>query len=89
MIIKELFLLDVVIDFPKNSIENQRLSVSIMNSIMESRSLQGMLNDNESYKNLFYSCLDRILNSILISNDLKIELRKRGKNLLFLNYNFL
>ena len=89
MIIKELFLLDVVIDFPKNSIENQRLSVSIMNSIMESRSLQGMLNYNESYKNLFYSCLDRILNSILISNDLKIELRKRGKNLLFLNYNFL
>ena len=88
MIIKELFLLDVAIDFPKNSIESQRLSVSIMNKMMKSRSLQGMLNYKEYYKKLFYSCLDRIFNSTLISNNLKIELRKKGKNLLFLNYNF-
>ena len=56
-----------------------------MNIIMGYRSLQGMLNYKEYYKNLFYSCLDRIFNSTLISNDIKIELRKRGKQLLFLN----
>ena len=88
MIIKELFFLDVVIDFPKNCIESQALSVSIMNNIMESGSLKGMIKYKKYYKNLFYSCLDRIFNSTLISNDLKIKLRKRGKKLSFLKYNF-
>jgi len=50
MVIKELLFLDAVIDFPKNSIDTQRLSVSIMNSIMGYRILQGMLKYKEYYK---------------------------------------
>ena len=85
---KELFFLDAVIDFPKNCIESKILSVSIMNKIMKYANLEQILNVKEHYKKLFYSCLDRIFNSTLISNDLKIELRKRGKKLSSLNYNF-
>jgi len=85
---KELFFLDAVIDFPKNCIESKILSVSIVNKIMGYTNLEKILNIKEHYKQLFFSCLDRIFNSTLISNDLKIELRKRGKKLSSLNYNF-
>ena len=86
--VMELYFLDVVLDFPKNSIESKILSVSIMNLIMRKGDLEGMLNYKEYYKNLFYSCLERIFNSTLVSNDLKNILRDRGKKLSFLNYTF-
>ena len=88
MDLKELLFLDVVIDFPKNSIEGQKLSVYIMINIMNSKGLEKMLNDKEYNKNLFYSCLDRIFKSALITNEQKNEIRKKGKALKFLNYNF-
>ena len=88
MDLKELLFLDVVIDFPKNCIESQRLSVSIMINIMNIQGLEKMLNDKEYNKNLFYSCLDRIFNSTLISNEQKNQIRNKVENLKFLHYNF-
>ena len=85
---KELFFFDAVIDFPKNINESKNLSVTLMNMIMGAGDLENLLNHREYYKNLFYSCLDRIFNSTLISNEQKIKLRNRGKNLTFLNYSF-
>ena len=85
---KELFFLDAVIDYPKNINESKNLSVTLMNMIMGAGDLENLLNHREYYKNLFYSCLDRIFNSTLISNEQKIKLRNKGKNLTFLNYSF-
>ena len=88
MDLKELLFLDVVIDFPKNSIDGQKLSVYVMINLMNKKGLEKMLNDKEYNKKLFYSCLDRIFNSTLITKELKNEIRKKGKTLKFLKYNF-
>jgi len=85
---KELFFLDVVIDFPKNSNESKRLSISIMNNIMSLRNLEKLFKYKKYYKELFYSCLDRMFNSTFIPNEQKIKLRNKGKKLTFLNYSF-
>ena len=88
MDLKELLFLDVVIDFPKNSKEGQKLAVYIMINILNSKGLEKMLNDKEYNKKLFYYCLDRIFNSTLITNEQKNEIRNKEKTLQFLNYTF-
>ena len=59
-----------------------------MNIIMNASDLERVLNLKELYKNLFYSCLDKIFNSTLIPNEQKIALRNKGKSLTFLNFSF-
>ena len=44
-----------------------------MINIMNSQGLEKMLNNKEYNENLFYSCLDRIFNSTLITNEQKMK----------------
>ena len=46
------------------------------------------LESNDYVYKLFISCLDRILNSKYISEEHKNEIRKRGRNLEFIDYKF-
>ncbi len=55
--------------------------------MIERPKLEKTLN-NEYNKKLFISCLDRILSSKLISDELKKLIREKGKKLSYLKYPF-
>ena len=57
-------------------------------NIFNLKNLEKVLNENEYNRKLLNSCLDRVVNSTLISNNYKNEIRKRGKQLKFIKYPF-
>ena len=82
-----LFILDSLIDFTLNIPKNKRVLVHFIIYLYKKEYLNELLN-TESYNKLFVSCLDRILNCPYISYKQKNEIRKRGKMLKFIKYNF-
>mgnify|MGYP002627240221 FL=1 len=82
-----LFILDSLIDFTLNIPKNKRVLVNFIIYLYKKEYLNELLN-TESYNKLFVSCLDRILNCPYISYKQKNEIRKRGKMLNFIKYNF-
>ena len=51
------------------------------------KDLKNSLDLNNYYKKLFISCIDRVLKSRFIQNELKEEIIKKGKKILkFLNF---
>ena len=87
MNIYNLYFTDVAIDFTKDSFESRRLLVYLITFLMERPTLKQAIESNEYYKNLFISCLDKILNLKYISNEDKEEIRKRASKLDFLKVN--
>ena len=82
-----LFILDSLIDFTLNIPKNKRILVNFIIYLYKQEYLNELLNIENDNK-LFVSCLDRILNCPYISYKKKIEIRKRGKMLKFIKYNF-
>ena len=82
-----LYLLDQLIDFTLDIPKNKKVLVNFIIFIFQNKYLKDLLhfeNDNK----LFNSCLDRIFNCKYISDELKKEVRKRGKKLSFIKYKF-
>ena len=82
-----LYLLDQLIDFTLDIPKNKKVLVNFIIFIFQNKYLKDLLhfeNDNK----LFNSCLNRIFNCKYISDELKKEVRKRGKKLSFIKYKF-
>ena len=78
-----LYLTDIAIDFTKDTFDSRRLLVYLIISILEKKTLKETLQENENNKELFNSCLNKILNMKYISNEDKEEIRKRVSKLDF------
>ena len=81
-------MLDVLIKMSQNTFRHKKILIGLLNYILKKELLKDALNTTEYNKNLFNSCLDRILNCKYISNEDKDEIRKKGKILSFIKYNF-
>ena len=76
-----LYLIDTVIEFGKDTFINRKILVAQMKSLLEKNYLKETINLNEYNKNLFISCLNKILNMKYISNDDKEIIRKKAVEL--------
>ena len=75
-----IYLLDVAVDFVKDTFENKKILVHFVMYLLYSKSLKNTLK-NDIYKNLFFKSVNKVLNMDKISNELKDEIRKKGKEL--------
>ena len=82
-----LYVLDALIDFSLDLPKNKKVLVNYIIILFKNKYLKDVLSGNYDNK-LFNSCLDRIFNCKYISDELKNEIRIRGKNLKFIKYNF-
>ena len=85
---KQFFLIDVFFDFAKNTEQNIKTLVYLIYNLMNEQNLNLLLSKNNNYKILLHSFLNRILNSININEQYKIEIRKKGKIMKFIDYPF-
>ena len=86
--IYNLYLLDAAIDFTLDFVENKKILVHLIVFLLSRNSLKDTLNYSEEIKNLFISCLDRILKMKNISEEHKNIIKDMGKKLSFINYPF-
>ena len=77
--------MDISIDFAKKTIESSKLLVYLIAFLMKQHALKRVYKSNVYCRQLFNSCLDRILKNKYISNEDKSEIFKRALNLYFLN----
>ena len=82
-----LYILDPLIDFSLDFPKNKKVLVNFIIFLFQKEYLKDLLNYEYDSK-LFNSCLNRILNCKYISDELKNEVRIRGKKLSFIKYNF-
>ena len=82
-----LFILDSLIDFSLDLPKNKKVLVHFILFLFKRAYIQKVLSIENNNKVLI-SCLDRILNSSYISDELKNEIRIRGRKLNFIKYNF-
>ena len=83
-----IYFLDGIIVFAQDFFEHKKILVNLALYCLENNSLKEVLTKFEYDYNLFISCLDRILNCKYISDEDKNEIRKKGKSLDFIKYNF-
>ena len=83
-----LYIFDVMIDFSLNFQNNKKVLVSYILFIFNNKFLKEALNRNVNNTILLNSCLDRVFNCSLISDENKEEIRRQGKNLDFIKYHF-
>ena len=88
LLLNHIYILDVVIEFAKNCKKNKTILINYIFLIFKSKYLSDAINSNEYNYKIFISCLDRILKCNYVSNEFKNEIRKRGKSLKYIKYNF-
>ena len=71
-----LYLIDTVIDFSLNNINNKKLPAFLMIYFLKLRTLKNILTKNKKNMKIFISCLRRILNSNHIPQNHKAEIQK-------------
>lgn len=87
-LINHLYILDVMIDFSQNLFKNKIILYKYLEFLLRNRNLKTILYSSDYINKTFISCLDRIFNCIYISSKNKTELKRIGKSLKFINYNF-
>ena len=85
-IINLLYLIDIVIDFSLNTINNKKLAAYLIIYYLHLRNTKKLLTSSTTYMNLFISCLRRVFNSTYISDYNKNEIRSIIKNLKYINF---
>ena len=86
--LKNLFLADIVISYLKKSNERIKLVYYLIYNVLNLKLLRNILNQNEYNRKVFKSCFDKFFNCNYIPEKYKNEIRKKGKQLKFINYNF-
>ena len=84
----EIYYIDVVIDFVQDTIENKIILVSLILNLFRKNSLKRTLKKYKNVYNLFISSIDKVLKMTNISDRLKNAIRKKGKQLKFIDYPF-
>ena len=82
----QIFLTDIAIDFTQKKKENHMFIVYLILFVLNKPQLQETLSSNNYVRKLFFSCLNKIINSNYISIFHKKEIRKKIKYLNFLNF---
>ena len=82
------YVVDVIIEFSKNIPRNKEIIISFVFAYLKRQEMKDAINSNDYNKKLFISILDRMFNCKYISNEDKIEVRKIGKTLDYINYKF-
>ena len=76
-----LYIIDTVIEFGKDTFNNRKILVALMNDLFHKKQLKETIQMNEYNKNLFISCVNKILNMKFIPNDDKEKIRKKADKL--------
>ena len=84
IIIFQLYFIDTVIEFDRNSFQNRKLLVHLIIYLLEKKNIKKLMENNVFNKNFFISCIGKILSIRYISSEDKEEIRKREIKLNFL-----
>ena len=84
IIIFQLYFIDTVIEFDRNSFQNRKLLVHLIIYLLEKKNIKKLMENNVFNKNFFISCIGKILSIRYISSEDKEEIRKRAIKLNFL-----
>ena len=76
-----LYLIDAVIEFGKDTLNHKKILIVLMNNLFKKRNLKETIKLSKYNKNMFISCVDKILNMKYISNDDKEIIRKKAAKL--------
>ena len=79
-----LYLLDIVIDFSQNNINNKKLVVHLIIYYLTLKNVKRTLTSNDYNMELIISCIKRVLNSKYISSKYKAIVRKVIKKITFI-----
>ena len=83
-----IYYIDVIIDFAQDTVENKLILVNLIMNLFSKKSLEITLKKNINVYNLFISSIDKVLKMSKISEELKSEIRNKGKLLKFIDYPF-
>ena len=84
-----LFLVDIVIEFSKNLIENKKIIIILVIHLLNRYNINETINLKDKYKHLFISFLNKILCSNFFSSSSKKKIKILVKEKLFsINYSF-
>ena len=79
------YLVDILLDFPKNTPEYKKLVHNLIFIAFNSKLLKKIY-QNDSNKKIISSCLDKFLNISFISKEYKDSIINKTKSLKYLNY---
>ena len=83
-----IFYLEIMIKFVQDRRENKIVLAHTVIFLLAKKALKEVLESNIKAKTSFLTSVDKILNMTKISNELKAEIRKKGKQLPFIDYEF-
>ena len=86
--IYHIYYLDIIMDFVQDRFEHKKVIVNFIMRLLGRKSLEKALKTSKDLYDIFISCVDKALNMTKISDELKNEIRKKGKELKFINYPF-
>ena len=87
-VINYIYLLEAMLIFVQDKIENKKILVNFTLFILSKKQLKKALSTSKDINNLFISCVDKVLKLSKISDELKKEIRKKGRQLKFIDYPF-
>ena len=77
-----------MLDFVQDRIENKKILGVFVLYLLTRNKLKQALEMNKDINNLFITCVGKVLKMEKISEVFKNEIRKKGKQLKFINYHF-
>ena len=84
--LKEIYLADAVIDFAKNTTGFQKIIPVLIFNVLNLNNLETVINSNNIYKKIIYSCLIRALKLNFLSKASKDRIIDKIKNLKYIDY---
>jgi len=88
MKLAEIYLVDIILDFPKNTPEYIKLVPNLIYIILNSKFFKKIFKYYDLNKEIIFSCLDRYLNLTFISKGNKDLIIEKIKSLKYLDYHF-
>ena len=86
MNLANLYLVDIVLDFPKNTPEYRKLILNLIFYMLNSKLFEKILNNSLVNKKIILSILDRFLNLSFISKKYKNSILNKTKSLKYFDY---
>ena len=87
MDLSNIYLTDIILDFPKNTPEYRKLIPNLIYISLNSKLLKFII-QSDANKKIIFSCLNRYLNMSFISNEYKNLILNKLKSLNYLGYHY-